>query len=189
MKWVEASDGRAMRILEWLLHRQIRDTMFRDTKSERRGRVDKHCELCDLPFWQCAHGLQKRQRRAATKARKQQASKKMKAPSGPPKERSLSNAERAKLPEVLRGVQVVQVGSADSAVKRPGCVTCGRSRFGRYNVCAKCLRKQGGRECVRCGRLFRPPPGSKKARNCGTCHGKMAYVVTTMGAPSLGKSR
>lgn len=151
--------------------------------------MDKHCDLCDLPFSQCAHGLQKRQRRAAKKTRKQQASKKVKAPLGPPKERVLSEAERAKLPAVLMGTRVVQVGPKDSAATRPGCVTCGRSRFGRYNVCAKCLKKQGGRECVRCGRLFRPPPGSKKARKCGTCHGKMAYVVTTMGAPSLGKRR
>lgn len=151
--------------------------------------MDKHCDLCDLPFSQCAHGLQKRQRRAAQKVRKKQSAQKVKAPPSPPRERSLSNAERAKLPAVLMGTRVVQVGPKDSAVQRPRCVTCGRSRFGRYNVCAKCLKKQGGRECVRCGRLFRPPPGSKKARKCGTCHGKMAYVVTTMGAPSLGKRR
>ena len=33
---------------------------------------ERHCDLCDLPFAQCAHGLALRQRRAETKAKKKQ---------------------------------------------------------------------------------------------------------------------
>lgn len=150
--------------------------------------MEKHCDLCDLPSSQCAHGLEKRQRRAVKKARKKQATQRVKAPPKPPKERLLSNAERAKLPTVLQGVPVVQVTPKTKAQQKPRCVTCGQPRFSRYNVCAKCLRKQGGKECTRCGKLFRPKPGTKGKR-CGMCSGKRAYVVTTMGAPSLGRRR
>lgn len=151
--------------------------------------MEKHCDLCDLPFAQCAHGLDKRQRRAARKAAKShvtKSSRKSSRASKPPKERQLSSAEQAKLPAVLQGAKVVRISPKADPTKRSGCVECGQRRFSRYNICASCLRKQGGRECVRCGRLFRPPPGSKKARKCGTCHGKVAYTTTTMGAPSLG---
>lgn len=152
--------------------------------------MDKHCDLCDLPFSQCAHGLEQRQCRAAKKARRKQAAKNKKrqpAPK-PPKERPLSTAERAKLPSVLQGVPVVQVTPQVKKSKRAGCVVCGKARFSRYNVCAKCLRNQGGKECTRCGRLFRPKPGTKGKR-CGTCSGRRAYVTNTLGAPSLGKRR
>lgn len=150
--------------------------------------MEKQCHLCDLPFSQCAHGLEKRQRRAAGKARKKRVATRAKTPPKQTKERSLSNAERGKLPTVLQGVPVVQVTPKTKAQQKPGCVTCGHPRFSRYNVCAKCLRKQGGKECTRCGKLFRPKPGTKGKR-CGMCNGKRAYVVTTMGAPSLGRRR
>lgn len=146
--------------------------------------MDKHCYVCDLPFSQCAHGLEKGQRRVAKKVRKKPAVKKTK----PPQERSLSTAERDSLPYVLQGVPVVRVSPKAKPTRKPGCVVCGLARFSRYNVCAKCLRKQGGKACTRCGKLFRPKPGTKGKR-CGTCSGNRAYAITTMGAASLGTRR
>ena len=147
--------------------------------------MERHCDLCDLPFGQCAHGLAARQRGASRTSAGSLA--KTKPPSKTRKERQLSAKQKARLPVVLQGVKVVKVNPTEGATKRPGCVTCGQRRFGRYNVCADCLKKQGGRECVRCGRLFRPKGSSQDARKCGTCNGKAAYTVAIMGAPGLGK--
>lgn len=154
---------------------------------------ERHCDLCDLPFAQCAHGLARRQRRAETKAKAKAKAKKAQQkslkgqPPKPASRRLLSQKQREQLPEVLHGLSVVAAPPAAPKTRRK-CVTCGRkARFGRYNVCATCLRAEGGRECTRCGRLFRPPAGSKAAKRCGTCSGKGAYTITTMGAPGSGK--
>lgn len=148
---------------------------------------EQHCDLCNLPFAQCAHGLARRQRRAEAKAKKTAQKAQKSQPAKPVSQRLVSQKQREQLPEVLQGVPVVAAQPAASKIRRK-CATCGRrSRFGRYSVCATCLRAQGGRECTRCGRLFRPPAGSKAAKRCGTCSGKRAYTVTTMGAPGLGR--
>lgn len=149
-----------------------------------------YCDLCDLAFSQCAHGLEKRQRTLANKAKAKQ--RKTAAPpkkQNTQKERPLTAKQQGKLPAVLQGVSVVRPQPGPAPKPRRKCVNCGRKPFGRYNVCADCLRAQGGRECLRCGRLFRPPAGSRKAKRCGTCGGKVAYETLTMGAPSLGRRR
>lgn len=152
--------------------------------------LDRHCDLCDLPFEQCAHGLARRERRAATKAKKKakQSDEATKARKAAKPQHLVSGKRREQLPEVLRGVPVVRAQPSTAKGKRK-CVKCQRSRYGRYNVCARCLRAEGGRQCVRCGRLFRPSAQAKDAKKCGSCSGRnvRAWVVTTMGAPGLGK--
>ena len=151
---------------------------------------ERHCDLCDLPFAQCAHGLARRQRRAETKAKKKKQQRQKTSQgqaSKAPTQRLVSQKQQERLPEVLHGVTVVAAQPTTSKTPRK-CVACGhRARFGRYNVCATCLRARGGRECTGCGRLFRPPAGWKAAKRCGTCGGKSAYTITTLGAPGLAK--
>lgn len=149
--------------------------------------ADRHCDLCDLPFEQCAHGLARRQRRVETKAKQGR----RKAPGGakspiPRGQRLVSKKRREQLPEVLKGVPVVRAQPTKSTKK---CVKCGARRYRAYIVCAKCLRARGGRECSRCGKLFRPPARANDAKKCTSCSGRTvrAYEVTTAGAPGLGK--
>ena len=149
--------------------------------------ADRHCDVCDPPFEQCAHGLARRQQRAEPKAKPTR--NKAFGPAKPSTlrgQRLVSKKRGEKLPEVLKGMPVVRAQPTKSTKK---CVKCGARRYRAYQVCAKCLRARGGRECSRCGKLFRPPARAKETKKCPSCSGRTArvYEVTTAGSPGLGK--
>lgn len=149
----------------------------------------KHCNLCDLPFSQCAHGLAKRNRRSSPVVGPAKRAKSKGELKKPTKERRLTAQEERKLPSVLRGARVVAGASKPEGVKAT-CSGCGRRpRYGRFARCQTCLRSIGALDCVRCGRTFMPPSETKRRkRTCPTCRSSRssAYAVGSMGAPTLG---
>ena len=136
------------------------------------GGEPKHCELCDLPLAQCAHGLAPR----PAKTQRPQGKKKARGAARPVKGSGGSTG--------VPGRGTVRV-----------CAECGeRARYGRYRLCLPCGIRAGFRVCASCGRYFQPeaPVKAKKKAKCKTCkkgRGGSVWVSGSAGAPSLGRRR
>lgn len=127
-----------------------------------------HCDLCDLPRAQCQHGLARRERRAANKAKKKASAK--------------------------RATKAASSKTAAFPARPEKCSRCGqKAPQGRYWMCTACLLKTGATKCTQCKKAFKPEEGytsrKPKCRSCRTKGKGSVWTVASAGAPSLGKRR
>lgn len=124
------------------------------------------CELCDLPWNQCIHGLESRKQGAGTKSK-------------PASSRPTTSG----------------TAKARAFPKRPDkCTRCGKkSPLGRYWMCSDCLLKSGATKCGKCNKAFKPEAGyvarRPRCRSCRKRAGGSVWIVGSAGSPGLGKRR
>lgn len=129
---------------------------------------ERQCELCDLPFSQCEHGLAKRKRRTENRRRK-----------------TVAKAKSSK----------AQIALGKSKKKAPApCASCGRkARHKRFRHCLPCGKRLGYvRVCSRCGQAYKAEHAVGKKNRCPGCRkskGGSVWTVASAGSPGLGKRR